>query len=377
MGELAPGSRIPLLATNGRAWPGRQARLARSVPGCRRPASRAVSFGCTRAATQWVHPWPGASCASAVRAATSPSATRTGFRRSRCPAAHRRRDAVLRPHVSDVLAGLLPLLLVIHPQPARQAPRPDEGVDDIAQDRGDIVLEAVHGKGLAERDGSAAKDCAVIRRAEVGHVGADGVVLRAAQAGVGVEDLFDRQHVVVAVPARGRDDARVRRRPEREVVAVELQAGRAAVGQAAVPDHLAFHALHDPVHGAVVAVGHAPVRAARLEALGDETDAECLLWRAAPALPNYTHPPPWFLPRAALLARGCKVVFTGPCIPGAHPRVAFAHLHHPWRVVTERDVPVVAVAAHVDVTAAGGDVVFGGVEHALGVVFRVGAADDA
>src|SRR6218665_2093788 len=61
MGELAPGSRIPLLATNGRAWPGRQARLARSVPACRRPASRAVAFGCTRAATQWVHPWPGAS----------------------------------------------------------------------------------------------------------------------------------------------------------------------------------------------------------------------------------------------------------------------------------------------------------------------------
>jgi len=52
-----------------------------------------------------------------------------------------------------------------------------------------------------------------------------------------------------------------------QVVAVELEPRDSAVGETLVTDHLALNAAHDPVHSAVVAVGHSVIETAGFEAL--------------------------------------------------------------------------------------------------------------
>src|SRR6185312_3691251 len=125
----------------------------------------------------------------------------------------------------------------------------------------------------------------------------------------------------------------MRRRTEREVVAIHLQARGTAAGQAEIAEYLALHSFEDPGDRAMIAVRHAAVRHRTIHALGGEAGADKLLRRAI-AVP----------PEAAALPRGSKIMLAGARLPGARSRFKLPHFHGPRLVVAESHHPVVAIA---------------------------------
>jgi hypothetical protein len=161
----------------------------------------------------------------------------------------------------------------------------DERLDHIGEQAGDVVVEPARRQRLPERDRPGGQHGAVVRRVEEHDVAADAVVLRAGEAGIGIQHLLDRQDVVVAVAAGGGDDLGMRRRAEMPVITIEFQPCGAVIGETEIADDLAFDPFGDPGDGAVIAVRHAAVGAAGLEPLGDEADAHQLLRRPAEIFP--------------------------------------------------------------------------------------------
>ena len=232
--------------------------------------------------------------------------------------------------------------------------------------RATLLSQPLRGQARRPRDGAGREHRAVVARREVHHVGAHQRVLGAHQAVVVEEDVLVDAGVVVREPVGRRQQPRVRRRAELEVVALRLQARRAAEREAEVADRLLVaDALHDPGDRLVERVGHAPVGPAVVEALGGEADARELLRRAAAQAPQ-----------PAALRRGRVVQLARPRLPRAHAGLALAHLHQPGLALAVRDDPVEAVAAHVHEPAALADVALQRVERPLRPVLRVRARDD-
>src|SRR5216684_9252889 len=154
----------------------------------------------------------------------------------------------------------------------------------------------------------------------------------------------------------------MRRRAQREIVAVDLDAARSTMREPEIADDLTFDAVEHPGRAAVPAIRHATERAGRVKTFRNEADAEDLLRRPAKVLPE-----------AALLARRGEIILAGPGLPRAHAGIQLAHLHAPWLVLVISDVPVKSVAAEIDEAAAVGDVVLDGVEDRLRNIFGMGS----
>ena len=144
-------------------------------------------------------------------------------------------------------------------------------------------------EAAAPGDRADAEDRTAARRREADDVCAYLRILRAAQPREVEQDLLDDVRVVVAVPFGARDQERVRRRAEGELVAVELVAGSAAADQAEVADALRpLDSREDPRGSRVETVGHTEVVRRTVEALGREADAEDLLRRTGAVAPDAT-----------------------------------------------------------------------------------------
>ena len=82
-------------------------------------------------------------------------------------------------------------------------------------------------------------------------------------------------------------------------------------------------------------------------------------------------------PKATALAACGKVMLAGTCLPSTGARLQLSDFHAPRFVVPKADMPIIAVAAHIDVAPARSDIVLGRIEHAFGIILRVTAGDDA
>src|ERR1700722_4965575 len=98
----------------------------------------------------------------------------------------------------------------------------------------------------------------------------------------------DHHQIVVVVTAGGGNQLGIRRRPELEVVNVELQTGRSIVGEAEGAEGLPFNSFRHPGQGRLVAVRH-PVEGHRCpEALTDKSGSHQLLWCTSSGSPRST-----------------------------------------------------------------------------------------
>ena len=162
---------------------------------------------------------------------------------------------------------LTPLFFLRAPRPARQLRPAAERIHDIGENLRNIVVEIVVGKRLAEGDRAGGKHRAIFRRCEEDHVGSNPVVVRTGQAGIGIENFLDHRLVVVAVSAGRCHDEGMRRRSQRQIIAVDFKSAGGTMREPEIAEDFALDALEDPGCPPMPAIRHPPKRHRRNRSL--------------------------------------------------------------------------------------------------------------